>query len=192
MYQTDDAARRLKNVWKGNEHMTLPFDARFGAWVAAALIAPPATLGAWTATRAFREGGPAGFTLLAVVVTAVSVYGYLRVRGRIPGRRSLAMLGAAPLLMQALAPAAMTGGPGGALFSVSSAAAIGVGGTILVIRKFGRNVDAVTPLRYQAAVIAAEARAPRDPQPTTRTVTAPRDVTATDVTATRPTAPRAH
>lgn len=163
---TDDPARRLKHVWKGTpDGVTWPFDARYGAWAAGVGLATTTTLGWWMLTRTFRDGGTGGALLLLAATVTVCGLAALRMRGRLPGRRWLFPLAFAPLLFILLFTPATAGGPGGALLAIALAAGLGAGGAVYIVRKVGKHIDKVTPLKYQVGVLLAEARAPRPVPP---------------------------
>ena len=171
--ETDDPAVRINDVWKGNDSFSIPFDARYGAWVAGVGLSLIGVVAAWSVTRAFRTGGTPGAVLMTISVLAACTAAALWLRGRVPGRRWLIPYGLAPLAMQLLAAPATAGGATGALFSLGSAVAFGVGGTVLLIRPIGKHIDRVTPFKYRAATLRAEFNAPRPKPPTAHNVQMP-------------------
>lgn len=181
--QTDDAAIRLKDVWKGNESISWPFDARYGAWAAAVGLSVVGTPAAWQVTRAFKTGGAGGGALLALLVAVVCAGTALALRSRVQGRVWLTPFGLAPFLLTTLMPVATSAGPAGALLSLACAVAVGFGGSVLLVRAVGRHVSAVTPARYMVAMFRAEAVAPRPVAPTAHAVTAPIHVESDGATA---------
>lgn len=183
LVETDDSARRLKDVWKGNDTFSIPFDARYGAWAAGGGLSLVATPLMWNITGGFRDGGLAGAALLAVTVLILASGAAYTLRAKLAqqddktrARFKLAWLapyGLAPWFLAQFWGAATTGGPAGTLFSLLAAVTLGVGGSVLLVRSVGKQINAVTPLRYQVAVLRAEASAPRQPKPTTRLVVPP-------------------
>ena len=181
---TDDPARRLKHVWKGTpDGVTWPFDARYGAWAAGVGIATVTTPAWWLLTRAFREGGASGALLLAFAVLAACGTAAVKARGRMEGRRWLFPLAFAPLLFILLVTPATQGGPAGALLALLLAAALGGGGAVFVVRRVGKHIDKVTPLKYQVGVLRAELRAPRPHPPVAHPAANVHDTITSGITA---------
>lgn len=189
--QTDDAALRLKDVWKGNDSFTIPFDARYGAWAAGIVMSTLGTILAFRITTAFRTGGtPGGLLLTAIVLGACTAAAFtLRAMTRKP-RVMAAPFMLAPFFLLTLGPTATAGGPAGALLALTSAVVVGVGGSIALVRTAGRHVDAVTPLRYQIAVFRAETTAPRPVPPVARAATGPVHIETVNMVAHPVTGPR--
>ncbi len=187
----DDPARRLTHIWKGTpDGITWPFDARYGAWAAGVGLSIGMTLAWWPVTRIFHGGGVAGGVLLIVALLTVCGLAAVNLRGKLPGRRWLLPLAFVPALFMMLVSPATSGGAMGALLALGLAAGLGVTGAVIIVRRVGKQIDKVTPLRYQLGVIAAESRAPRPVAPVAHPVPGVVDVTTTDVTAHLVTAPR--
>lgn len=171
--QTDDRVLRVKNVWKGTDSFTIPFDARYGAWAAGFVMSIGGVMTSWAFTKNFASGGPAGgivmTLLIAVAVTAAAFW----VKPHLPGRRWLLLFGLLPWLLATFTPMAVAGGPAGSLLALATAVGVGVGGPVLVIRKVGRLVTKTTPLRHLVSVVQADAAAPRMAPPITRVASGP-------------------
>ncbi len=190
--QTDDAALRLKDVWKGNDSFAIPFDARYGAWAAGVVLSTVGTIAAFRITTAFRSGGAAGGALLAFIVLGACTATAITLRGATcsPTRATWATFLVVPFLLVTLGPTATGGGPPGALLALTAAVVVGVGGSVVLIRSVGRHVDAVTPLRYQVAVFRAESNAPRPVPPVARLVAGPVQIETVNLVAHDVTGPR--
>lgn len=171
--QTDDIVTRQEDIFKGNEHFAMPFDARYGAWVVGVILSATTTV---TALKlflpAFQYGGPlAVIASLIVAVTAATPAGFFFHKQR-PDRWKLLTVATAVVVFMPMFSIASNGGPRGSLVGLAMAVAYGTGGSVLAVRAGGKYVDAVTPWRYRLAVATAELHAPRPTPPVSRTITA--------------------
>lgn len=165
-------------------------EARYGAWTAAFIGIPAATIAAWFVTRGLSTGGPAGAGLAVAALSVGAWRTSTWVTRHVPGPiYRFAPYGLAAIASLIAAPAAAAGGPLGTLAALILALLAGVGGTTAAIRAIGKRVDKVTPFTYAVAVFWAETRAPRPAQPTTRDADAPSDIETATVTTREATTP---
>lgn len=181
---TDDAVVRVKDTWSGTPDFRLP-EARYGAWAAAFVGVPAATVAAWTITRAFAAGGVAG-AALTITVAAAAAWRASTWAGKHFGtwQTKYAPYGLAAIAVGVAFPATTSGGPIGGLLAVLAALTVGLGGTVALIRKAGKRVNAVTPVTYMTAVFMSEVQAPREQRVTTREAEAPTNLAAAEETRT--------
>ena len=160
---TDDRAYRLKDVWKGNEHFSIPFDARYGAWLSGVILGTLGTIGsAQLFVSAFRDGGPTGMVVVLAVTGVVTWLASNKIRKSGFTRWRLATVIVAGFLILQLWPLTGGSGPTGALTGLFLSVVVGVGGAIIITRTVGKQVTPTKPARYLIAVALAETRTPRE------------------------------
>lgn len=171
--QTDDIITRQEDIFKGNEHFAIPFNARYGAWVVGVVLSATMSVAAANLfLPAFQHGGPRAVVAAFIVAATIAVPVGLQIHKIRPNRARISAILVFLLVFEETFTLASSGGPRGSLTGLGMAVLFGIGGSVLAVRIGGKYVDAVTPWKYRLAVAKAEFRAPRPHEVVCRTVVA--------------------